>query len=657
MLTVTNIGNQPVVLPSSFLGATGNAAYTVTSTGCNSPIPVGTTCTISPKFTPSTTVSNAATVSVNTVSTTQTISLQAEGANPEVLITLALSNGTLIPGTTTNYSTTVNAEAITATVAPFVTGGPTPTGTVTFSWTVAPTVGGISCGASGSQTVSLAAGVAKTTTFPALTAGQVYTVNVTYNGDGSNSATSATPIILKTAPVVAVVTVTSTLAQLTYTYGGTVPTPACTVTAGGVAVAGATCTSAATQFSSAANSPYPIQVVFTGASACSYGFPTVTTGQANVIENTAAMTVTIPAYTTVYGAATLNYAIGQPAPIGGMVITVPPALTADVKKLSATFTPVDSSVLDVVPGSPYTVTPIMTGKPIGNYTVTINPGTDTITPAPAGIAITAAKTSIAIASAGTGATVTGATYAIALSSLVTAGKGVPTGTVSVTDNFVPITSTVFIPTPTSGTFQVINGAISWPSTTVVIPPCSATVTTNCNPVVLFTAASAGAGTFTLPNVAINGIGGSGSAPAIGTHYLSFAYSGDPAPAVTGASDGKGDFACSVVGQLATASCPTTSPIPFALIVDNPDFTLTSTTGPISVAPGTVPSGNGLPTAPNQSSANPQSAIISIGGILVFSGTVNLGNCVTQHPSYVSCFVGQLIVVNGATQPVLLCDGR
>ena len=124
------------------------------------------------------------------------------------------------------------------------------------------------------------------------------------------------------------VTVTSTLAQLTYTYGGTVPTPACTVTAGGITVAGATCTSGAGQFT--ATGSYPIQVVFTGANACSYGFPTVTTGQANVIENKAAMTVTIPAYTTVYGAATFNYA-------SGMVITVPPALAADVKKLSATF--------------------------------------------------------------------------------------------------------------------------------------------------------------------------------------------------------------------------------------------------------------------------------------------------------------------------------
>jgi sugar lactone lactonase YvrE len=644
VLTVTNLGNQPVALASTFLGATGNGAYTVSSKGCGSSILVGTTCTISPKFTPATTVSNAATVSVNTVNGTQTMSLQAQGANPEVLITLSPSNGTVISGTTTNYSTAVGAEAITATVAPFVTGGPAPTGTVTFSWTIAPTVGGISCGSPGSQTVNLVAGVATTTTFPALTAGLWYTVNVTYNGDGNNSATSATPIVLKTAPVATVVTVTSTLLQLTYTYGGTVPTPACTVTAGGTAVAGVTCTSGAGQYT--ATGSYPIQVVFTGSSACSYGFPTVTTGQANVIENRAALTVTIPAYTTVYGAATFNYA-------SGMVITG--AVGADLKKLSATFsvvvggtinTPADSSVLDVVPGSPYTVTPIMTGKPIGNYTVTINPGTDTITPAPAGIAITAAKTSVANTTAG----LASASYTIALSSLVTAGKGVPTGTVSVYDYFVPITSTIFVPTPTSGTFQVVNGAITWPTTaaygvqTVLIPPCAtgqtSTAAIPCNTVVTFTAASAGAGTFTLPAT---------EATTTGTHYLSFVYSGDAGSN----GDGKGDFACSVAGQLATTSpsCPTTNPIPFALIVDNPDFTLTSTTGPISVVPGTVPSGNGLPSAPNQSSANPQSAILSIGGVLGFTGTVNLSNCVTQHPSYVSCFVGQLIVVNGATQPV------
>jgi sugar lactone lactonase YvrE len=669
VLTVTNLGNQPVALASTFLGATGNGAYTVSSKGCGSSILVGTTCTISPKFIPATPVpNNVAAVSVNTVNTTQTISLQANGANPEVLITMAPSNGTVVPGTTTNYSTTANlAEAITATVKPIISGGSAPTGTVTFTWTVAPTVGGISCATPGSQTsqiVNLVNGVATTTTFPTPTAGQVYTVNATYNSDTNNSTTSATSILLTTAQVVTTVNVTSTLAQLTYTYGGTVPTIACTVKdASGTTVAGATCTSAASQLSDVSKSPYPIQVVFTGSNACSYGFPTAT-GQANVIENPAAMTVTIPAYTTVYGAATLNYFTGQPLPIGGMVITVPTALNADIAKVSATFTPADSKILDVVPGSPYTVTATMTGKPIlsGDYVVnatvaaptvsTLPTGTDTITPAPAGITITATNTSIAISKAGTGSTVTGATYTIALNTLVTAGYGTPTGTVSVTDYFVPITPTVFVPTPTSGTFPVINGAITWPTTAaygvqyVKIPPCSATVTTGCNPVVTFTLTS-GAGTFTLPNLAIGGSGGTGNAPALGTHYLSFVYSGDAGTN----GDGKGDFSCSVVGQLAqtSPSCPTTNPIPYALIVDNPDFTLTSTTGPISVIPGNVPNGNGLPAAPNQNSANPQSTIITIGGILAFAGQVNL-SCAPQNPSYVNCFVGQIVVSStGATQ--------
>ena len=467
----------------------------------------------------------------------------------------------------------------------------------------------------------------------------------------TNSTTTATPIVLKTTPVATVVTVTSTLAQLTYTYGGTVPTPACTVTAGGTAVAGATCTSGAGQFT--ATGSYPIQVVFTGASACSYGFPTVTTGQANVIENQAPLTVSFvvpgasPAneYTTVYGAATLNYATD-------MVITG--AVGSDLKKLSATFTtlpvpvppaPLDSSVLDVNPTgavNPFPVVPTISGKPTNNYAITYNNGLDLVTPAPAGIAITAAKTSVANTTAG----LASATYTIALSSLVTAGKGIPTGTISVYDYFVPITSTVFVPTPTSGTFQVINGAITWPTTatygvqTVLIPPCAtgqtSTASIPCNTVVTL---SAGAGSFTLPAT---------EATTTGTHYLSFVYSGDAGTN----GDGKGDFACSVAGQLATTSpsCPTTNPIPFALIVDNPDFTLTSTTGPISVVPGNVPSGNGLPSAPNQSSANPQSAIISIGGVLSFTGSIGL-TCTTQHPSWVFCTVEQFVVnANGQVLP-------
>jgi hypothetical protein len=303
--------------------------------------------------------------------------------------------------------------------------------------------------------------------------------------------------------------------------------------------------------------------------------------------------------------------------------------------------------------NPYTVYPTVTGKPQSNYTITYTTGTDTVTPAPAGITITANKTSIAIANAGTvtgtvttyGPTVTGATYAISVGSLVTAGKGIPTGTVSVTDYFVPITSTVYTPTPTTGVFPTVNNVIQWPSGTIVYPPCSTTVTTNCNPVVTLggtvAAPTPGQGTFTLPNF------NNTTAPPTGTHYLSFAYSGDPTPAVAGASDGLGDFACSVVGQVATSSCPSTGTVPFALIIDNPDFTITSATGPISVLPGNIPNGNGLPAAPNQNGSYPQSTIMQIGGILSLSGQVNL-SCTTQAPSYEFCWVGQVLVVNTAT---------
>jgi len=65
------------------------------------------------------------------------------------------------------------------------------------------------------------------------------------------------------------------------------------------------------------------------------------------------------------------------------------------------------------------------------------------------------------------------------------------------------------------------------------------------------------------------------------HYLSFVYSGDAG------SNGDGK-ATSLLGGWATGNhipiLPDDESDSFALIVDNPDFTLTSTTGPISVVP-------------------------------------------------------------------------
>jgi len=131
VLTVTNIGNQPVTLTSPFLGSISNTAFSVTTAGhlttCASPIPVGTTCTISPLFTP---VSNGTNTTSVTVNGTQSVSLKANGANPEVSIVLTSSVG-LPPA-----ANTTGANIIATVIQPHVTGAPTPTGTVVFTYVI-----------------------------------------------------------------------------------------------------------------------------------------------------------------------------------------------------------------------------------------------------------------------------------------------------------------------------------------------------------------------------------------------------------------------------------------------------------------------------------------------------------------------------------------
>jgi hypothetical protein len=114
--------------------------------------------------------------------------------------------------------------------------------------------------------------------------------------------------------------------------------------------------------------------------------------------------------------------------------------------------------------------------------------------------------------------------------------------------------------------------------------------------------------------------------ATGFHQYSFAYNGDK------------DFqASALVPSLTAAACTPAAPSTNCLVVDNPDFTLTSNTGPVLINPGTVPSGNGLPVAPNQLSAYPQSAVLFVNVINSFTGSVSL-SCATQNPSYVTCFM-------------------
>ena len=722
VLTVTNTGTTPATLSSPFLGLIGNPQFSI-SHNCTSPLPVGTTCTITPLFTPTSNGQVSVAVSVNG---TQSLNMLAgTGANPQVKIVLIPSNGT---GTSPNYTVTApGAETITATVSqPHVVGAPTPTGTVAFSYAIdAGTPNAGLCGAPGtSGPVTLVAGVASYTIPGGLAAGQSYTVTAVFTPGGSDTTDSITnaqtPILITVAPTTAE-SVTAT--SVTFMYGTAVPALTGTVTPAlptGVTVA---YTSGASRYSAVGT--YPIQAVFSGTNFCTFGSPVAYssgTTPATVTETKAAMAAVVPPYSTVYGAASFNYA-------SGMVITG--AVGNDLPKLSATFTPIDSSVLDVrsftgtttsgsatvtavstivgpltvgetvtgagiptgttiasmsiasgtgtvtlsqsatasatailIEGS-YPVLATMTGKPIGNYSLTIANGTDTVTPAPVGVGITPAKSTAASSSLGIGtqgvvintpAGVASATFAISVGTQVTAGKGTTSGSVLVYDTFVPITLTNFIATPLTGVFPMANGVIQWPSSAIMPCAVGAAASAACTPVTSVPVVGGSASFVTPPYVSGTASPYYTSAGAVvpGTHYFSFLYSGD-----AGANgDGLGDFACSVVGQAATQLpsslgiaqlCTSTGSVPFALVVDYPDFTFTplnSNTAAINVYRGTPPSGSGLPSVPGQNGSYPGSTLLALGGINSFVGTINL-TCTAQHPSYETCFAGQITVVNGA----------
>ena len=198
VLTVTNIGNQPLplTLPANFLTVTGtgNAAFS-SSTNCfastlyaNQILPPGDSCTISPLFLPT---SSSAASETLTVNGTQSVALVANGANPEVAITLTSSVGvTPAAGSTAVITATVTQPHI----------GGTPAGTVTFSYTIdAGTANASLCGTGAtSAPITLNGSGVATYTLPTLAQGLVYTVNAVYTPAVSDpdGLTSATPIVL-----------------------------------------------------------------------------------------------------------------------------------------------------------------------------------------------------------------------------------------------------------------------------------------------------------------------------------------------------------------------------------------------------------------------------------------------------------------------------
>jgi sugar lactone lactonase YvrE len=417
VLTVSNIGNQPITLTSPITSIIGgsNSAYSVSNT-CTSPLPSGLTCTISPTFIPSNDANQTETLGVNG---TQQVALVANGAQPQASIVLTSSLGTspAAGGTTT----------ITATVTQPSLPGVTPTGSVTFTYVIDAINNNVnSCGAGGTQTVALTgSGGTATASFnlPTLAQGVEYTVTANYIGDGLNSATPANPLLITVPGIPVTATVTSTATQLTFIYGSTPPTVVGTVTPAPASGVTATFGSAAT-----ATTPigtYPVVVSFSGSGSCAYGFPPSvfsTGGAAVVTENAAPLKYTIPNFTAQYGAANISY--GASAVVTG-------AVNGDT--FSATFTPSQSSILNV---GTYSVVPTVTGSNVGDYTVTAPPSTLTIVKAPVSVSVAAAKTSVLA----TASAVAAATYGVSVSTAVTAGKGVPTGSITVSDTFTPITA-------------------------------------------------------------------------------------------------------------------------------------------------------------------------------------------------------------------------
>ena len=267
MLTVTNIGSQPVTLsePLATLAGTANAAFNspmpdscanITGAG---PLPAGITCTISPTFTP--TVDNGQTETLNINGGPQSIALVANGAQPQVNIVLSSSLGTSpAAGTTTTITATVTQPHIS---------GNTPSGTVTFTYVIdAANNNANSCGSGGTQTVSLTGTGTASFALPTLAQGVQYTVSANYNGGKPELQLSAVGRGSGVSPLA--VQVTSTAAQLTFLFGSAPPTIAGTVTP--------TPASPVTYWLGAAKATtarwfVSVVVSFSGAGACAYSPP------------------------------------------------------------------------------------------------------------------------------------------------------------------------------------------------------------------------------------------------------------------------------------------------------------------------------------------------------------------------------------------------
>jgi trimeric autotransporter adhesin len=150
-----------------------------------------------------------------------------------------------------------------------------------------------------------------------------------------------------------------------------------------------------------------------------------------------------------------------------------------------------------------------------------------------------------------------------------------------------------------GTFK--SSAPSGPTGTVILTDVFTPITP-----------SGPSASITEPKITLNLSGGTATYTptdtTLGTHSYSVAYSGD------------NNF------QASSAASATN------LIVDTPDYTVTSTTDPVQLLPGIIP--GGVATTTGEEAAYPEQATVTVAPILGFSGAVSLA-C-SSPSSYVTC---------------------
>lgn len=553
-LTVTNIGTSPLTPASPFVALTGATADFNETDKCGAGnFPLGTLggglhCALTVGFQPA--VSGPLSASVSVQGGAASLSLAGTGENALAAISMAVtspSSGVPVFGSPATITLTATQP----------NGANPPTGTVTFNYTingVAQTPVTTNLTTSGSTSTT-------TLTINSLLAARTYVINAVYSGDTYNSPTNAAPFTF----TVLGLPVTVVANSVSYNYGGAVPALTGTVT--GIAPAdqaGITITFTSNATSSSPVGTYPITAVLTGGNSASYTVPaavTSTGAPAIVTENQAPLTVVVPNFTEPYGSPDVSY--GPPATTTtGLVNGDSPAYT---------FTPAHSSTQPV---GTYSIVPTLSiptkgssYDKINNYSVKITNGTLVVTKATPVIAVSQAATSALPTN------LSGATITISVSPQAIF-YGTPSGTLTMTDVFTPITST--------GTGTVVTNT---PLTLTLAP----TVVSGTVPV--------GVATYTPTST------------TLGTHVYTFSYSGDSNFTVAD-----------------TTSTPT------SLIIDQADYTVASTTSPILIVPGVIPGGDA--TVAGEQTATPEQATVYIAPILGSTATVTL-TC-TVPASYITC---------------------